>query len=361
MINSVAFFYRPSILTLEFDLLNARKFLNNKMATKNFFNMFKAFEYAFLFLLMFAGLTSTSIAAEPWPNRPVIVVNPWAAGGPAEGIIRPIAEKLASKFGQPFVIDTKSGANGTIGSAFVARAKPDGHTLLFAHVGPIAISPALSPKPPYDSLRDFVPIIQISSSPTVLVVRNDFPARTLNELIAYSKANPGKLAYGSVGIGSSTHLAAATLSQSAKIEMIHVPYRGSSLINTDLLGGQIQTAFVGVAGVKGLIKDGRLRALAVSESSRSDILPDVPTVAESIPGFQMTTWYGLMAPMGTPPEIVSKLQSEVAIILKNPEIANRMRDNGLVPEGSSSQSFAELIKADLLRWSAAVKAADIKE
>ena len=153
------------------------------MTTKNFFNMLEAFKCALLFLLLFAGLTRISIAAEPWPNRPVIVVNPWAAGGPAEGIIRPIAEKLASKFGQPFVIDTKSGANGTIGSAFVARAKPDGHTLLFAHVGPIAISPALSPKPPYDSLKDFVPIIQISSSPTVLVVRNDFPARDRKSVV----------------------------------------------------------------------------------------------------------------------------------------------------------------------------------
>ena len=331
------------------------------MANINFLSLLKAFACVLFALPILGGMTGASLAAEPWPSRPVMVVNPWAAGGPAEGIIRPIAEKLSLKFGQPFLIDTKSGANGTIGSAFVARAKPDGHTLLFAHVGPIAISPSLLPKPPYDSLRDFVPIIQISSSPTVLVVRSDFPAKTLNELISYAKANPSKVAYGSVGIGSSTHLAAATLSQAAKIEMIHVPYRGSSLINTDLLGGQIQTAFVGVAGVKNLIKDGRLRALAVSESSRSDILPDVPTVAESLPGFQMTTWYGLMAPVGTPPEIISKLQSEVAVILKNPEIASRMKDNGLVPEGSSSQSFAELIKADLVRWAAAVKAADIKE
>jgi tripartite-type tricarboxylate transporter receptor subunit TctC len=331
------------------------------MLRKSFFMFPMALRCTLLLILITGSVFKASFAAEPWPNRPVIIVNPWAAGGPAEGIIRPIADKLSSKFGQPFIIDTKSGANGTIGAAFVARAKPDGHTLLFAHVGPIAISPALSPKPPYDSLRDFVPIVQISSSPTVLVVRSDFPAKTLNELISYSKVNPGKVAYGSVGIGSSTHLAGATLAQSAKIEMIHVPYRGSSLINTDLLGGQIQTAFVGVAGVKGLIKDGRLRALAVSESNRSDILPDVPTVAETIPGFQMTTWYGLMAPAGTSPDIVSKLQSEVALILKNPEIASRMRDNGLVPEGSTSQSFAELIKGDLSRWSAAVKAADIKD
>ena len=308
-----------------------------------------------------AFAAALSFAAEPWPVRPVIVINPWAAGGPAEGIIRPIAEKLAARLGQPFIIDTKSGANGTIGSAYVARAKPDGYTLLFAHVGPISISPALPPKPPYDPVKDFVPITQISSSPTVLVVRSDFPAKTLNELIAYSKANPGKVAYGSVGIGSSTHLAAATLAQGAKVDMIHVPYRGSALVNTDLLGGQIQTAFVGVAGVRGLIQEGRLRALAVSEAKRSDILPDVPTVAELLPGFEMTTWYGLMAPAGTPPEIVAKLQSEVAAILKMPDISSRMRDNGLVPEGTTAEAFGARIKGDLVRWAAAVKAADIKE
>ncbi len=315
-----------------------------------------------MMLFGMTALTATAaFAADPWPNRPVMVVNPWAAGGPAEGIIRPIAEKLAARMGQPFIIDTKSGANGTIGSAYVARAKPDGYTLLFAHVGPIAISPALSPKPPYDSMKDFVPITQISSSPTVLVVRSDFPAKSLPELITYAKANPGKLAYGSVGIGSSTHLAAATLAQSAKIDMIHVPYRGSSLVNTDLLGGQIQTAFVGVAGVRALIKEGRLRALAVSEAKRSEILLDVPTVGELIPGFEMTTWYGLMAPAGTPPDTVAKLQSEVAAILKMPDIAARMLDNGLVPEGTTSQAFGVRIKGDLVRWAAAVTAADIKE
>lgn len=300
-------------------------------------------------------------AAEAWPTKPVTIINPWAAGGPAEGIIRPIAQQLSQRLGQQFLVDTKSGANGTIGATAVARAKADGYTLLFAHVGPIAISPALPTKLSYDPLKDLLPITQISSSPTVLVVRGDHPAKTLNDLLNLARSQPGKLTYGSVGIGSTTHLAFATLAHQAKVQMVHVPYRGSSLVNTDLLGGQIHAAFVGVAGVRALIQEGRLRALAVSEAKRSEILPGVPTVAETLPGFEMTTWYGLMAPAGTPANIVSKVSKEVASILKLPEIAGRMRDNGLEPEGTTPDAFAARIRDDLGRWAAAVHAAEIKE
>ena len=309
---------------------------------------------------LLAGVLSTA-AADPWPTKPVIIVNPWAAGGPAEGIIRPIAQQLTQRLGQQFLVDTKSGANGTIGANAVAKSKADGYTLLFAHVGPIAISPALPAKLPYDPIKDFVPITQISSSPTVLVVRGDHPAKTLAELLSLARSQPGKVTYGSVGIGSTTHLAFATLAHQAKVEMVHIPYRGSALVNTDLLGGQIQSAFVGVAGVRALIQEGRLRALAVSEAKRSDILPHVPTVAETLPGFEMTTWYGLMAPAGTPADVVSKLQREVSSILKMPEIAQRMRDNGLEPEGTSADAFASRIRDDLVRWATAVKAADVRE
>jgi tripartite-type tricarboxylate transporter receptor subunit TctC len=183
----------------------------------------------------------------------------------------------------------------------------------------------------------------------------------LGELLALARSQPGKLTYGSVGIGSTTHLAFATLTHQARVDMVHIPYRGSSLVNTDLLGGQIHAAFVGVAGVRSLIQEGRLRALAVSEAKRSDVLPQVPTVAETLPGFEMTTWYGLMAPAGTPPEIVNKIYKEVAAILKMPEIAGRMRDNGVEPEGGTPQAFAARIRDDLGRWAAAVKAADVKD
>ena len=304
----------------------------------------------------------SALAQDAYPSRPVLVINPWAPGGPSEAIIRPIADKLTQRLGQPFVIDSRAGANGTIGAAMVARAKPDGYTLLFSHVGPIAISPALpTGKPPYDSIKDFAPITQIVSGSTVLVVRPDFPAKTLGELIEYARKNPGKVSYGSVGIGSTTHLAGNNLARLGGVEMVHVPYKGSAPINTDLLGGQITTAFVATSGVMGLILDGKLRPLAVSTTTRTGVLPNVPTVAETYPGFEVNSWYGLMAPAGTPPAIVHKLQAEVAAILKLPEIAQKLKDSGLDPEGTTPDAYAAKIKEDLARWAATVKAANLKE
>jgi tripartite-type tricarboxylate transporter receptor subunit TctC len=305
--------------------------------------------------------TPAFAADEPYPSRPVLVINPWAAGGPSEAIIRPIAEKLTQRLGQPFVIDSRGGANGTIGAAMVARAKPDGYTLLFSHVGPIAISPALANKPPYDSVKDFVPITQIVSGSTVLVVRPDFPAKTLGELIEYARKNPGKVSYGSVGLGSTTHLAGNTLARLGGVQMVHIPYKGSAQINTDVLGGQITTAFVATSGVIGLIQEGKLRPLAVSTTNRAGVLPNVPTVAETYPGFEVNSWYGLMAPAGTPPAIVNKLYTEVSQILKMPEIASRLKDSGQDPEGTTPEQYGAKIRADLTRWAAAVKAADIKD
>lgn len=314
--------------------------------------------------LLLAGLLSAAVpvlAQEPWPNKPVMVINPWASGGPAEAIIRPIAEKLSQRLGQQFVVESRGGANGTIGAAAVARARPDGYTLLFSHVGPIAISPVLPQKPPYDPIKDFAPITQIASGPTVLVVRPDFPAKTLVEYLDYAKKNPGKVSYGSVGPGSTTHLAGATIAHMIGTEMIHIPYKGSAPINNDLLGGNISSAFVNVAGVMSLIQGGQLRPLAVSTTSRAALLPNVPAVSETLPGFEVNSWYGLMAPAGTPPAIVNKLHQEIVQILKLPDIAARMKDNGLDPEGTTPEQYAAKIRGDLVRWANSVKAAGIKE
>jgi tripartite-type tricarboxylate transporter receptor subunit TctC len=314
-----------------------------------------------LALVACAGLTAPAAAQDVYPSKPVLVINPWASGGPAEAIIRPIADKLSQRLGQQFVVDSRGGANGTIGAAAVARAKADGYTLLFSHVGPIAISPSLPNKPPYDPVKDFAPITQIVSGPTVLVVRSDFPAKNLAELIDYARKNNGKVAYGSVGIGSTTHLAGATLAQMTGVEMIHVPYRGSAMINTDLLGGSLQAAFVNVAGVMGLINDGKLRPLAVSTTKRTEALPSVPAVAETLPGFEVNSWYGLMAPANTPPAIVQKLHAEVVQILKQPDIVSRMKDNGLDIEGTTPEAYSAKIKDDLVRWAVSIKAAGIKD
>lgn len=302
-----------------------------------------------------------AIAADAYPSRSVMIVNPWAAGGPSDAIIRPIAQQLTARMGQSFLIDNKAGANGTIGATAVARAKADGYTLLFAHVNPIAISPVMPQKPSYDPVKDFAPITLIASGPSVLVVRSDFPAKTLGELIAFAKAKPGKVSYGSVGVGSNTHLAGSTLAHLSQVEMIHVPYRGSALIQTDLLGGQITTAFVNLGGALGMIQEGKLRALAVSTSKRSSALPNVPTVAETLPGFEVNGWYGLMAPAGTPPEIVKRLNAEVVDILKMPDIASRLKDAGMEPEPTTPEAFATMLNAELVRWAAAVKNANITE
>jgi tripartite-type tricarboxylate transporter receptor subunit TctC len=307
------------------------------------------------------ALFHTAQAQEVYPSKAVILINPWAAGGPSEAIIRPIAEKLTQLMGQPFVIEAKPGANGTIGTGMVAHAKPDGYTLLFANAGPITISPSLPNKPAYDVTRDFVPITQIVSAPTLLVVRADFPAKNLAEFIDYIKKNPNKVAYGSVGIGSTTHLAGATLAERVGTEMIHIPYTGSSQINTDLLGGQIQTAFVNIAGVMGLVSEGKLRSLAVSTLKRVSVLPNIPSVAEQVPEFEMNSWYGLMAPANTPVSITQKLNASIVQILKMPEIVSRIRDNGLEVEGTTPEAFSAKIKTDLANYANSVRAAKIKD
>ena len=302
-----------------------------------------------------------AFAADPYPSKAITIVNPWAAGGPSDAIIRPIAQQLSARLGQAVVVDNKAGASGTIGAAAVAKAAPDGYTLFFSHVNPIAISPSLPQKLSYDPIKDFAPITLIASGPAVLVVRSDFPAKTLAEFIAYARANPGKVSYGSVGIGSNTHLAGSLLGHMAKAELLHVPYKGSATIQTDILGGSLTTGFVTLSGALGLIKEGRLRALAVSTEKRSSALPEVPAVAESLPGFEISGWYGLMAPANTPPEVIRRLNAEVTAILRSPDISNRLREGGMEPSPMTPEAYGEYVKAELGRWVNAIKVANIKE
>lgn len=304
---------------------------------------------------------AATASAQDYPAKPVRYIVPFPAAASPDIIARLLTERLSRLWNQQVVVDNRSGAGGTLGAAFAAKSPADGYTLFQCNSASSAIAEALYARLPYDHQRDFAPISRIGTTPMVLVVHPSIPARSVNEFIAYAKANPGKVSYGSVGIGSSTHMAGATLAQMSGTDMVHVPYRGSSMINTDILGGQIQTGFVNVAGVIGLIKEGKLRPLAVSTARRTSALPDVPAVAENFPGFEVNSWYGLMAPAKTPPAIVAKLQAEIVEILKMPDIQARLKDNGLDAEGTTPEAYGQKIKDDLVRWSAAVKAANIKE
>jgi tripartite-type tricarboxylate transporter receptor subunit TctC len=309
--------------------------------------------------LLAALACSSTAAAEAWPTKPIHVLNPWPPGGPADFIARPVFEKLGEVLGQPLVLDSKPGANGIIATAAVAKAAPDGHTLLLSHIGPMAISPALQANLAYDPVKDFAPITQFTSGPTLLVVRPELPVTTVPELIDYAKKNPAKLTYASVGQGSTTHLAGEMLRMMAAIDIVHVPYKGASPVLTDLLGGQVEMAFIGPSAAVPHIQSGKLRAIAVTTLKPASAFPSLPTVAATLPGFEMNTWYGLEAPAGTPTPIVERLQKEIAAILKRPEIAERLRGAGLEPEGTTPAEHALQIRDDVGRWRKLVRDAGV--
>ena len=233
----------------------------------------KAIHHWGFMLLAFALLCiGKDCTAQSYPNKPIKVINPWTAGGPADIVARPILNKLSERLGQAVVMENKAGANGVIGSAYVAKAAPDGYTLLFSHVGPIAISPSMQKDMPYNSITDFEPITQVVSAPTVLLVRSDFPVKNFDELIALIKSKPGKLSYGSVGLGSTTHLAGEMLHLFGGLELLHIPYKGAAPVITDLLGGQIDMAFINISGAISYIDSGKLKGLAVTTLKRSTLL-----------------------------------------------------------------------------------------
>jgi tripartite-type tricarboxylate transporter receptor subunit TctC len=315
------------------------------------------------FKFALAGIAASFAAAsfaQQYPSKPVHLINPWTPAGPAELLARIVGQKMADSLGQPFIIENKPGANGTIGATFVAKSAPDGYTILFSHVGPMAISPAVVDKMPYDTLKDFEPVTQVASGALVLLVRNDIPITNLKELVAYGKANQGKMSCGSVGPASTSHLACELFHILGGVQTIHVPYKGSAPVITDMLGGQISISFLNVAGAMPQMKANQIRPVAVTTLKRSGVLPDLPTMNDSMPGFEVNSWYGMMAPAGTPKPIVQLLQREVAKALKIPEVAEKLREFGLDPVGNTPEEHAAQLRADLERWSKVAKAAKIK-
>ena len=312
--------------------------------------------------LMVAAAASVAVpaGAQQYPSKPVKLINPWTPAGPAELLARTVGTKLQEALGQPFVVESRPGANGTIGSSFVAKSAPDGYTILFSHVGPMAIHPAVAASMPYDTVKDFEPITQVAAGALVLLVRNDIPAKTVPELVAHAKANAGKLSCGSVGPASTTHFACEMLNMMGGISTIHVPYKGSAPVVTDMLGGQISISFLNIAGVKPQLDAKQLRPVAVTTLRRSAVLPEVPAMHEVMPGFEVNSWYGMMAPAGTPKAIVQLLQRETAKVLKAPDVNERLRAAGLDPVGNTPEEHAAQIKGDLERWARVAKTAKIK-
>ena len=309
--------------------------------------------------MLLSLLLAPAAVAQAYPAKPIRMISPWPPGGPAGALARIVTTKMSEAMGQPFVIESRPGANGTIGTTFVAKAPPDGYILLLANLGPTAIAPALNKDLQYDTLRDFEPITQVVAGPTLLLVRNGLPVHSVKELIAYAKANPGKLSYGSVGIASTTHLASENLNLMAGIDTAHIPYKGSTPVLVDMMGERVDFAFIGISGSIQQARQGQMRAIAISTLKRSPTFPDIPALAETVPGFELNSWYGLLTPTGTPKAIIARLHQETIAALKKPDVLEWMRQNGLEPIASSSEEYGAYIRAELVKWARAVKDAKI--
>lgn len=294
-------------------------------------------------------------AQASYPSRPITMVVPFPPGGPTDLVARVLAQKMTEQMGQQIVVDNRGGANGNIGSGFVAKAPADGYTVLY-NTSSIALSPALYKKLSYDVQRDLVPVALTATVPLGLVVNPSLPVSNVSEFIAYVKAHPGKLSYGSAGAGNVTHLGAFQFLQTANIDAVHVPYKGSAPADADLVGGQIQFMTDTVNSIAGFVREKRLRLLAVTTSKRIDLFPDVPTLAESgMPGFEVSAWQGVMAPANTPQPIINRLNTELMKALQDPDVQKKLAVQGAIPLGSTPEEYGAYVKSELTRWAGIVK------
>jgi tripartite-type tricarboxylate transporter receptor subunit TctC len=295
-----------------------------------------------------------------YPVKPVRVIVPYPAGGGTDLVMRAIQPVLAERLGQPIVIDNRPGATGAIGSEIVARSTPDGYTLLAHTTGGLAIAPHTFTQARFDPVRDFAPISQLTSSPFVLLVHPGIAATSVPELISVAKAKPGALNYSSSGTGSSTHLALLLLCKIAGVNMVHIPYKGSGPATADLVAGHVQLRVSSIPPAMPHVKSGRLRALATTGAKRFSLLPELPAVAETLPGYVVDSWYVVLAPAGTSVGVVRKLNTELNAAVQSPDARTRIRADGVEPVGSTSEQAARLIKEELARWGPLVKEAGAK-
>jgi tripartite-type tricarboxylate transporter receptor subunit TctC len=295
-------------------------------------------------------------SAQSWPARPLRMIVPTAPGGGTDFTGRLVAAKLSEALGQQVVVENRGGGGGSVGADNAAKSTPDGYTLLLGSIATHAVNPALYKKLPYDHLKDFAPVSLIGTVPNAMVVHPSVPVKTMQEFIAYAKANPGKINYGSSGVGSPPHLSMELLRSLTGINLVHVPYKGAGPALADLLGGQVQAMCTSLAGLINFIKSGRVRALGVTTAKRNPQLPDVPTIVESgVPGYEVTIWYAVFAPVATPKAIVQKLNIEMVKALNSAEMKERMALQGMDPAPSTPAELAEFVKLETAKWAKAAK------
>jgi tripartite-type tricarboxylate transporter receptor subunit TctC len=304
---------------------------------------------------------SLHVVAQPYPSKPIRFVVPYPAGGPLDTVARLLGQKVSESTKQPVIVDNKPGAGGNIGADAVAKAPPDGYTILMGAVATHAINPTLYASMPYDASRDFIAVTQVASTPNVLVVNPSLPASNVREFIAYAKANPGKLNFGSGSTGSAGHLAGELFKTMAGVDMTHVPYKGAAPAMNDLVGGQIQLMFDNLASSLAQVKAGRVKALAVTTAKRSALAPELATISESgLPGFDISTWFGIFVPAGTSREAVDRLHAEFSRALAAPDIREKMLALGAEPVGSKPEEFAAYIRAEADKYARVIHASGAK-
>ena len=310
-------------------------------------------------LLSVAAATAAAPAlAQPYPNKPIRLVVTFPPGGAPDTLARLFADR--SQLGQSIVVDNKPGAGGNIGADFVAKSPADGYTLVMGTVGTHSINGALYAKMTYDMVKDFVPVAHVASAPNLLVVNNDLPVKTVAELIAYMKANPNKLSFGSPGIGTSVHVSGELFKSMTGTTMQHVPYKGRQFAIPDLVGGQIQLMFDNMPSALPMAKEGKIRAVAQTTLRRSAAAPDVPTVAETVPGFEATTWFAVFAPAGTPADVVNRVNAELQRIFKLPDVIDKLKTVGLEPWISTPEELARYQASEITKWAKVVKESGAK-
>ena len=310
-------------------------------------------------VLLLTVLFASPVLAEGYPERSIRMIVPYPAGGSTDILARAILQPLTEILGKPVIIDNKSGAGGIIGTTEAARATPDGYTIVFGNLGPNALNASLYKKLAYDPVRDFVPISKVVDVPFLLVTAPSTGIKSVGDLIARGKKDPTALTYASVGLGSASHVTAELFRRQAEIEMRHIPYRGGAPATNDTLAGQVSAYFITPLEGIGQVQSGMLKSLGISSATRSPLFPDMPTIDETLPGFQVVVWFGVLAPAGTPPEIVAKLNDAIVRALATPVVKETLSKLGVEPKSSTPEEFAATIRTDIDKWAKVVKDANI--